>query len=42
MKCKPACCEDVGLIVHEEEFDIVVYGREDSDEDPIDRENEIP
>ena len=41
VNCKPACCEDVTLILTEDEFDIVFYGRHDSEENPIDREHEV-
>jgi hypothetical protein len=40
INCKPACCEKIYLVLNDEESDIVLYGRNDSEENPIDYENE--
>lgn len=40
--CSAACCRDFILPLNDQEVDLIRWGREDSEENPIDRKREKP
>lgn len=41
VNCLHACCRDINIILNDEEADMVQFGRYDTEENPIDRTNEV-